>query len=1205
MLFEIIKFEINYRIRQYNTFLYFIIVFVFSIVAVDFIFEGHPEAFKRNAPLTIAKSMGIITAFLIMIPSMIMGTAVLRDFDHRMESLLFVNPVKKSAYLTGRFLGSFVMLIFIFTAIPLGMMVGDAMPWHRADELISFHLWHYLQPFLFLVAPTLFFGGCLFFVTGALSRNLLIVYIQGCFFLIVYLVAINLSRDSENQFLSGMLEPFTFQTVRIATASWSINDRNSALVPLTGIMLYNRLFWITLGMLTFGIGHYFFTFNVAPDKASTKKKTPVKTRDKSITGCVSAHIPVASPNAGKRKSFIQLLHTTLFSFRSIVTALSFRVIAFCGMGVLLINSFNLNTGYGVNNMPVSYIIAGELVELTGLFFLAVVIFYTGELVWKERDSRIDPLFDTLPASNLIGLGGKFLGLMLTLLLLIFTMISTGMLFQLFHGYYKFEPAIYLAAFFIEVFPFLFLLGIVCFVAQVLVNNKYLAHLVALIFIGISTFGCRLLEIDHGLVTFGGPLLPSYSGMNGYGHFLQPYLWFKVYWISFSVLLFMIAVLFSVRGTDTGFRKRWRQHKALLVTPVKRISFSAIIVFTFSGGYIFYNTNILNRYASRSTQHAYRAEYEQLLKPLITMDQPRIAAVSLKLDLYPHQRKYTVKGQYLLFNPGKKSIYEIHIQKLPIDEVKLEYLGAEGGAIKDSTYIRFGYYILKLKQPLQPGDSLKMAFIQHFIPAGFTESANSFMVYNGTLLDNYHFPTIGYNHDLELEDPSIRAAYGLKRRPGRAAIVDPAALLEGKSNGDGEEIDLEITVSTDTSQIVVAPGSLKRSWTQQARRYFHFVCDAPVSNFYAVLSARYAVKREFWYRGKENTALEIYYHPGHTFNLDRMMNGMKQSIDYYSKHFTPYRHQQVRVAETPLYSGRGQAFPALISIAENVGFIMNIDDETDMDMPFYIIAHEMAHQWWGDLVNPANVQGKTMISESLAQYSALMVFKKEFPAEKVNKLLRWNMKQYLKGRSEKAMPEPPLSLVGSKQEYLHYNKGLINLHTLQHYISEDSVNKALRLFIRDWNSYSGLKKQLTDRYPTTNDLLCYFMEVTPDSMQYILRDLFTSVILYDNKLSHAHYERTAANQYSLTVTLDLKKIKINPQGNETTTALNDYVELGVYTKNKDGKESLAGLKKIKINSAHTTLKIAVPQEPAKIVLDPNLLLIDKNLADNEMYFRPGR
>ena len=1201
MLFEIFRFEINYRIRQYNTYLYFIILFLSSIVAVDFIFEGQPDSLKRNAPMIIARTMGIMAALTMMIPSMIMGTAVLRDFDHQMESLLFVNPIMKRDYLLGRFLGSFVILVFIFTAILFGMMVGDWMPWHDPDKLIAFNFWHYLQPFLFLVVPTLFFGGSLFFVTGALSRKLLIVYIQGFFFLMVYLVAINMAKGADNPFLTGLPDPFTFQTVRIATSSWSVIERNSQMVPLTGILLYNRLLWIAFGMLTLAIGHHFFPFNVVQDKASKKRKQVDKTEYKSTHSFESVPIPLASPQAGIQASIIQLYHLTLFSYRSIVKAGSFRAIVLCGMGVLFINSFNLSTSYGVNNIPATYIIAGELVELTLIFFLAIVLFYSGELVWKERDNRINLLFDTLPISNLLPLSGRFLALMLVLVLLIFTMIGAGMLFQSLHGYYNYELTIYFAAFFVEVFPFLFLLGIVCFVSQVLVNNKYLAHLVVLIFIAISTFGCRLLGLDHGLITFGGSLLITYSDMNGYGHFLKPYLWFKVYWISFSLLLFMIAVIFSVRGTEAGFRKRWRQSRLLLTAPVKRIAMAAIIGCIFSGGYIFYNTNILNRYASRANQHAYRAEYEQLLKPFIALTQPRIAAVYLNLDLYPGKREYSVKGQYILFNPGEKTIHEIHIQKLPADQVQLEYLAVEGGAIPDSTYIRFGYHILKLKQPLQPGDSLKMEFRQHFTSTGFTDSRNAFVVYNGTFLDNYHFPTIGYNQDIELEDETIRAEFGLKSQPGRATINDPVALLEGKSNGDGEEIDFEIIVSTDSSQSVVAPGNLKETWTEQDRRYFHFASHKPISNFYAILSARYEVIRELWHPDKESIALEIYYHPGHTFNLDRMMNGMKQSLDYYCKYFTPYQYQQMRIAETPVYSGRGQSFPGLISIAENVGFIMEIDDETDMDMPFYIAAHEMAHQWWGDQVNPANVQGKTMISESLAQYSALMVFKKGFAEEKVNKLLRWNMGQYLKHRSGKAIPEPSLSLVESGQEYIHYSKGMINLNALQHYISEDSVNSALQRFIRDWNSYTGLKKQHTDRYPTTNDLLGYFREVTPDSMQYIIRDLFTSVILYDNKLRHANYEKVSEKQYSVTVTLDMKKIQMDSLGNENSTAIDDWIELGIYTKDIHGKENLILLKKIRINSAQTTLKLSVPQKPAKIVLDPDLLLIDKNMTDNEKSF----
>ncbi len=1201
MLFEISRFEINYRLRQYNTYIYFLILFLFSIVAVDFVYEGQPGPLKRNAPMIIARTMGIMTALLLMIPSMITGVAVLRDVDHRMESLLFVNPMKKRDYLLGRFLGSWVILVFIFTAIPLGMMVGDLMPWHNPDKLIPVDAWHYWQPFLLLVIPTLFFSGALFFVTGALSRKLLIVYIQGFFFLLVYLLAINLTNGPDTSLLTGLLDPFTFQTVNIATSSWNTVERTTSMVPLTGILLYNRLLWVAFGIVTLAVGHHFFSFTVVRDKATQKKRQTAKTENKEQDEPVSAPVPWPSPQEDTQTGIVQLFHITLYSCRSIISTISFKAIVACGIGILLINSFNLGTTYGVDNVPATYIITSELVEMTAIFFAAIILFYSGELVWKERDNRINQLVDTLPVSNLIILSGKFLGLMLVLVLLVFAMIGTGILFQSLHGYYNYELPLYFAAFFIEIFPFLFLLSIVCFTSQVLVNNKYLAHLAAGIFIAISTLGCRMLGLDHGLITFGGSLLPPYSAMNGYGHLLKPYGWIKLYWISFALLLFMIAVIFSVRGMDTAWRKRWRQSRLQFTPPVKRIMATAMIVFMIAGSYIFYNTNIANTWASRATQQAYRAEYEQLLKPFTSLAQPRIAAVYLNLDLYPHKREYTVEGQYTLFNPGEKAIHEIHIQKLPDDEVELEYLAVEGRTTPDSTHKRFGYYILKLTQPLQPGDTLKLKFKQRFTPTGFTESSHTAVVYNGTFLDNNHFPTIGYNPDIELEEAAMRAEFGLPPRPGRAAINDAVALQEGKSNGDGEEVRFELIAGTDADQTVVAPGNLKATWTKQDRRYFHFSTNKPISNFYAIHSARYEAIRERWHPQKEAVDLEIYYHPEHTFNLLRMVKSMKRSLDYYSQHFSPYQYQQIRIAETPVYSGRGQSFPGLISIAENVGFIMNIDDTTDMDMPFYIVAHEMAHQWWGDQINPAHVQGKTMLSESLAQYSALMVFKKEYPAEKVNQLLKWNRSQYLKARTGGATYEPPLALVGSGQEYIHYRKGMINLHAFQHYISEDSVNKALQRFIRDWNSYTGLKKQHTTRYPTTNDLLGYFREVTPDSLQYLIRDLFTSVILYDNKLLHADYKKVTGNQYAVTVTLDMKKIQVDSLGNERNATINDWLELGIYTKDEHGNDHLTLTKKIRVNAAQTTLKLLIPQKPSKIILDPNLLLIDKNLTDNEKPF----
>ena len=52
----------------------------------------------------------------------------------------------------------------------------------------------------------------------------------------------------------------------------------------------------------------------------------------------------------------------------------------------------------------------------------------------------------------------------------------------------------------------------------------------------------------------------------------------------------------------------------------------------------------------------------------------------------------------------------------------------------------------------------------------------------------------------------------------------------------------------------------------------------------------------------------------------------------------------------------------------------------IDLVTYITAHEVAHQWWGHQVSGGDVQGASMIVESMAQYSALMVMKQKFGAE---------------------------------------------------------------------------------------------------------------------------------------------------------------------------------------------------------------------------------
>jgi aminopeptidase N len=153
-----------------------------------------------------------------------------------------------------------------------------------------------------------------------------------------------------------------------------------------------------------------------------------------------------------------------------------------------------------------------------------------------------------------------------------------------------------------------------------------------------------------------------------------------------------------------------------------------------------------------------------------------------------------------------------------------------------------------------------------------------------------------------------------------------------------------------------------------------------------------------------------------------------------------------------------------------------------------MAHELAHQWWGMQIQAANVKGRDMILETLAQYSALMVMKKKYSKEKVQQLLQKEQEVYLQAKKRYSNQEVPLISV-EKQDYLFNAKGILAMYALQNYIGEENVNLALKRFIEDWNSYNGKLKVKNNNYATAKDLLVYFNEVTPDSFRNKVNNLF--------------------------------------------------------------------------------------------------------------------
>lgn len=1086
MAYEFFIFEIKYRLRRPETYFFFLFLLLFAIVGVEFVFQGTDLGLvKKNSPLVIAKSMGALTGLSMIIVSMIMGVPILRDVTYDISSLLYVNPVSKKNYLLGRFLGSFVVLLFIFSGILWGMALAEFMPWSDPSDFLPFQFIHYLQPFLWIVLPILFFGASLFFVTGALSKSLMVVYTQGVFIFVLFII----SKAISNEIFQAILDPFSLSALSEASKDWSAASRNSFLIPMSGIILFNKLFWTALGLAILYIGYMRFNLTVLSEKVTKSKNQNTPGTMHQFNGV----LPLVAPAFHFKSTVTQLFLNTWFHTVSILRLTSFWAIVLCSFIVILVNSISLGTSYGVDSYPTTYLIIEELREISLFFFMILLTFYSGEIMWKERDSRFDSIYDALPLNRFLNLFSRFLALLVIYSIIILSLIASGILFQVVNGYYHFEIEVYCFGFFLELFPFLALYTLAAMFFQALSSNKFMGMIITIGF-AIINVAIGMLGLEHALLNFGGQTLPAYSDMNGYGHFLIPYFWVKVYWILLGMLLLVFASMLMPSGNEKGLRNRWIKGKNEIKGSLSIFSLGCLTLFIGIGTYIFYNTNVLNEFWTKNEQAVFRADYEKALKTFEYIPQPKIIDIHLQVDLFPSQQAYAITGQYLLTNASEYPIHEIHLQKQILANLELKDVIFDRSVTANTLYKKYHYTIYELDRSLKPGDTLTMSFKQTLQPLGFEVDHSAIdVVNNGTFFDNAVLPGFGYQKKYELHDEDDRKDFDLPPPTGKLTRNDIHELLNARTGSDSDGITLEMIISTESSQTALSSGDLVAQWTRDDRNYFHYKTTKPIINFYPIVSANYSVRKDTCKpsgnSSDEIVDLEIYYQEGHEYNLNRMLESMKWSLDYYSSHFSPYPYKQLRIVEFPRYRTFAQSLPGIIPFSEAIGFVMDIDDAKDVDMVFFITAHEVAHQWWGIQLEAANVQGQKMILETLAQYAGLMVLKEKYGNEKVQQFLKLQLDAYQEGKLKSSKDELPLALV-ENEEYIYYNKGAIAMYELQKQIGEDKVNMALRNFLMNWKSFDNPAKPL--RYTTTLDLLKYFREVSPDSSQHVITRLFENV-----------------------------------------------------------------------------------------------------------------
>jgi hypothetical protein len=809
----------------------------------------------------------------------------------------------------------------------------------------------------------------------------------------------------------------------------------------------------------------------------------------------------------------------------------------------------------------------------------LIIFYSGEIIHRERSLKFHAIIGATPTSNFLFYASKATALILLPMLLILVGILVGIFFQISKGYYDLELWQYANMFYFDGLFLLFYVFLAFFI-QSIVSNKYLGMAICgLLVLLLSSPLSFYIGIEHPLLKLGTMPRVAYTNMAGYGDARYGFKYFATYWNTLGVLLALLSFKLWQRGSVNTFKlnlKRafstWQKWEVLSIAFL-------LPLFIGLGSFIFYNVNIVNEYSSRNEKIDKQADYELKYKQYEHLDRLVLLSMKTEFDVFPTERKFHFKGDFIFENSGEKPIEKVLITaRAPLKKFYLE--GSK--LIKRDSF--HDVYLYQFEQPLLPKEQVHCSYEIIKEQKGFKSSTD--LIENGSYVRMRKYePAFVYREGLEIEDNFERKKRGLPAKETKE--LEDEHLI---SNQDFifKKVDFESIISTQSNQIAFTSGDLLRKWTENGRNYYHFKSPVKIMSSVIYVSADYELEEEM-YKG---ISLEHYYHQGHGFNNKRMLESTKITLDYCNEAFGTYPFKQLRMAEIPgHWPFGGQARPGMFAMVENRFYLIDNRNPDGFDLVAKRTIHEVAHQWWGMMLTPKYVEGGILFTEGLTKYTEAAIMDQIYGKKALWQLAETSSKRYFRGRSYTNEKEPPI-YYAEGEDYLAYGKSYMVMMGLRELLGETALNAVLRKLM--------LRHQ-DDIAPdiTTLELLEVLYEATPASLHTLIDDWLKRVITYELKIKDATSKKLPNGEYETTINLVAKRFELNEKGETIPIEIAEAIPLGLFTKHPSeiAKSDTYYLKSHLVQSENQSVTIISDFMPQYVAVDPFGTRVEERRLDN--------
>ncbi len=1105
------------------------------------------------------------------------GLSVPRDLEWKTGEILHATPLTSGEYIWGKFTGVFLaFLAALVLTVGLVILIFQVMPNSNMLETRGpFHLHNYVVPAVTISLPIIMFTCGTSFGVGAWTRKPILVFVLPIMLLLVcgffFWSWTPAWLDPRIDRILMLVDPSGF---RWLNQTWLKVDRGVDFYNTQRVVWDSGFVWSRFGVAVIGIvstvlaaGHFGRTLKSSGKVTVARRaaEPPAPGMEaQAAPGLAALRMRAAAPNFWR--GFRLVAGAELKELRSSPGLYLFIPLILqqtLGNALLALGAFD--TPLLVTSGTLAVRSMSSLITLLAL----LIVFYAVESLERERATGFSAIHDALPVHTGSILAGKAVALAVvavTALLATFVGCAIAMAIQ---GRVGLELKPFLLVWVVLLLPGFVLWTCFVFAIYAIVKNRYTTYSVALVTLAFTSY-----LLFSGKMNWVGnwPLWGAlrWSDISVFEIDRTALILNRLFWLSLALVFLRMAIRwFPRRALDTISTihalqpaRLWRSARGLLPWLVAPL---------FLGGALW--RQIDRGPDGARTKKIAKDYWRKNLATWTDAPAPALADVDMALDLNPRDRAWSVKGTYIIVN--KETVV---LSKVPItvgfwNDMRWTINGQP--SVPDTLS---HLYVFTLAKPLAPGDSVRLGFTYNGVQPGATKNgggAGEFILPSGVVMTSFGprwFPFIGYLEEIGVDDEN-RAEPKQYPDDFYKGITPPAfgsalpmtvhmaitAPADFTANSVGERISEEVNGATKTT-------------------VWH--TDHPVMAF-NVIAGRYVVKKG------EGTAL--YYNAAHTYNVAEMSSALDAARKYYGEWFAPFPWRELKISEFPGISTYAQGFPTNITFSESIGFLTKSEPKTNL--AFLVVAHESAHQWWGNMLQPGRGPSGNLLSEGMAHFSTALLM-----AQVKGQLQGMEFRKRIESRyAESRHSDAERSLLKTDGSHdgdgtLLYDKGGWTFWMLWNLMGSEQNFAGLRTFIASHLNNPD--------HAVLADFVEHMRQYAPDTAAYdaYAKQWFASVVVPEYRLSEVR-SVPIGSEWETTARLEnigTGRMPVEVAVTQGERSLNPAEPVKV-TYRASGVTVVIGSKEIK------EVRIRSPFKPARVVVDPDVkvLQLRRTLAENKL------